>query len=283
MTFSIVAHDPDAAEWGVAVASKFLAAGAVVPFARAGAGAVATQSYANLAYGPDGLDRMGRGASAEEAVAAVTAADPQRALRQVGMVDASGGAATYTGDECFDWAGGLIGDGYACQGNILVGPRVVEAMAEAYEATTADLAGRLVAALEAGDRAGGDRRGRQSAGLLVVRSGGGYLGASDVAVDLRVDDHADPVPELARLLGLHRLLFPRPGDLDFVDVDEELAAELRSLLGAIGFDPGEGDGYDEALRRALFAWVGVENLEERWTDEARIERKVLEALRDAAT
>ncbi len=283
MTFSIVAHDPDAAEWGVAVASKFLAAGAVVPFAHAGAGAVATQSYANLAYGPDGPDRMGRGASAEEAVAAVTTADPQRALRQVGMVDASGGAATYTGDECFDWAGGLIGDGYACQGNILVGPRVVEAMAEAYEATTADLAGRLVAALEAGDRAGGDRRGRQSAGLLVVRSGGGYLGASDVAVDLRVDDHADPVPELARLLDLHRLLFPRPGDLDFVDVDEELAAELRRLLAGVGFDPGEGDGYDEALRRALFTWMGVENLEERWTDEARIERKVLEALRDAAT
>ncbi len=282
MTFSIVAHDPDADEWGVAVASKFLAAGAVVPFARAGAGAVATQSYANLSYGPEGLDRMGRGASAEEVVAAVTAADAQRALRQVGMVDASGGAATYTGDECFDWAGGLVGDGYACQGNILVGPRVIEAMAEAYEATSADLAGRLVAALTAGDRAGGDRRGRQSAGLVVVRSGGGYLGASDVAVDLRVDDHADPVPELARLLDLHRLLFPRPDDLDFVDIDAELAAELRRLLAGAGFDPGEGDGYDEPLRQALFAWVGVENLEERWTDEARIERKVLAALRDTA-
>lgn len=283
MTFSIVAYDPDASEWGVAVASKFLAAGAVVPFARAGAGAVATQSYANLAYGPEGLAMMERGMSAVETVAAVTAGDEQRALRQVGMVDAAGTAATFTGDECFDWAGGRIGDGYACQGNILTGPEVIDEMVAAFEAGSGDLAGRLVGALAAGDRAGGDRRGRQSAGLLVVRSGGGYLGASDVAVDLRVDDHPQPVTELGRLLELHRLLFPSPDDLEFLDVDVDLAAELRRLLVTVGFDPGEGSGYDDSLREALFAWVGVENLEARWSDGARIERKVLDLLRVAAT
>ncbi len=282
MTFSIVAWDPDASEWGVAVASKFLAAGAVVPYARAGAGAVATQSYANPAYGPEGLELMGRGAPAVEAVALVTAADEQRALRQVGMVDASGGAATFTGEECFEWAGGRTGEGYACQGNILVGSEVVDAMAATFESATGDLATRMVAALAAGDARGGDRRGRQSAALLVVRSGGGYLGASDVAVDLRVDDHADPVAELGRLLDVHRLLFPRPDDLDFVDIDEGLASELRRLLSAVGFDPGEGTGYDDTLRTALFGWVGVENLENRWSDDARIERKVLEVLRTAA-
>ena len=279
MTFSIVAWDPEAAEWGVAVASKFLAAGAVVPFARADAGAVATQSYANLAYGPDGLAMMEKGMSASEAIAAVTGADEQRALRQVGMVDASGGAATFTGDECFDWAGGRTGDGYACQGNILVGPEVVDAMASSFEGSSGGLAGRLVESLAAGDARGGDRRGRQSAALLVVRSGGGYLGASDVAVDLRVDDHPDPVAELRRLLDLHRLVFPRPDDLEFVEVDEVLAAEVRHVLSGLGFEPGEGVGYDERLRRALFAWVGFENLEERWTDEPRIERRVLDVLR----
>lgn len=281
MTFSIVAWDPDAApvEWGVAVASKFLAVGAVVPWARAGAGAVATQALANIAYGPDGLDALAAGTSAADVVERLTGADDERAQRQLGVVDSRGGAATYTGTECFDWAGGRTGEGYACQGNILVGPEVVHRMGEAFESTSGDLAARLAAALRAGDEAGGDRRGRQSAALFVVRAGGGYGGGTDAAVDLRVDDHAAPVGELERLLGIHRLLFPAPSDLDFLPIDDAVAGQLRDLLGAAGYDAGAGTGYDDMLKKKLYEYVGTENLEERWSDEAKIERKVLDHLR----
>lgn len=274
MTFSIVAADLDAqpsAEWGVAVASKFLAVGAVVPFARAGIGAIATQAFANIAYGPDGLHLLRRGLDAQGVVDSLTRADDMRAQRQLGVVDAQGRSATFTGDECFDWAGGVAGDGYCCQGNILTGPDVVDSMASAYEAGTGDLAQRLVAALRAGDEAGGDRRGRQSAALLVVREGGGYGGGTDKTVELRVDDDAQPVTELERLLDLHRLYFPRPEELEFVPVDDALGAELRSLL--------EKQGYSGDLKDALFAYVGTENLEERWRDETQIERAVLQHLR----
>ena len=209
MTFSIVAWDPEAHEWGVAVASKFLAAGSVVPWARAGAGAVATQAFANITYGPRGLALLGS-KSADEVVADLINADEEREHRQVGIVDGAGEAAAFTGSECFDWAGSRGGDGYTCQGNILTGPDVVETMAAAFEAASGDLAGRLQAALAAGDRAGGDRRGKQSAAMLIAREGGGYLGDSDIALDLRVDDHPEPVEELGRLLGIHRLLFPNP-------------------------------------------------------------------------
>ncbi|MDH3308332.1 MAG: DUF1028 domain-containing protein, partial [Acidimicrobiia bacterium] len=249
-------------------------------YAGAGVGAVATQSYANPVYGPDGLAAMAAGRSAAEAIEAVTSVDEQRALRQVGMVDAAGRAATFTGDECFDWAGGVTGDGYACQGNILTGPDVVRDMAAAYEAASGTLAERLLVALAAGDAAGGDQRGRQAAGVYVVRAGGGYLGGSDVAVDLRVDDHPDPVTELRRLYGIHRLLFPGPGELDFIDVDDDLAGELRTALRSRGYDPGEGPGYDRALSSALFVFAGTENLEARWSDEARIDRAVLDFLRN---
>jgi len=283
MTFSIVACDlaaADGAEWGVAVASKFLAAGSVVPWARAGAGAVATQALANIAYGPEGLAALAEGLHAEATVARLTSADPDRAHRQLGIVDEAGRSAGYTGASCLDWAGGRTGAGWACQGNILSGPDVVDAMVDAFEATGDDLAARLLAALDAGDGAGGDRRGRQSAALLVVRRGGGYLGDSDVAVDLRVDDHSDPVRELGRLLSVHRLLFPRPSDLDFVEIDTALASELRTLLSRRGVfvGPSEG-GYDDEVRSALFTFVGTENLELRWSDDAVIERLVLEALR----
>ncbi len=278
MTFSIVAHDPSGPEWGVAVASKFLAVGSVVPWARAGAGAVATQSYANVTYGPEGLIRMAWGESAQDVLHALIAGDEQRELRQVGIVDSAGRAATFTGAECFDWAGGRTGDGYACQGNILTGGDVVDAMAETFETTRGDLAGRLLAGLAAGDARGGDRRGRQSAALLVVREGGGYLSGSDVAVDLRVDDHPDPVAELGRLFDIHRLLFPHPEDLEFVPVDDGLADEMRAALLRLGYDPGSGSGYDLQLRDALFAWVGTENLEARWTDEPRVERGIVRAL-----
>ncbi len=281
MTFSIVAFEPDGdpPEWGVAVASRFLAVGAVVPWAQAGAGAIATQAFANVAYGPEGLDLLERGMDAEDVVARLTGSDERRDERQVGVVDASGGAATYTGRACMEWAGGRRGPGYACQGNILTGPEVVDAMVEAYTGASGRLAARLLAALSAGDAAGGDRRGRQSAALKVVRAGGGYGGGSDVAVDLRVDDHPDPVGELRRLWDLHNLYQPAPGDLAFVDVDDGLARELRTRLRAAGYEVGSGEGYDTALRDALFAFVGVENLEERWREGPVIERAVLQHLR----
>ena len=276
MTFSIVAADLNAApapEWGVAVASKFLAVGSCVGWARAGLGAVATQALANVSYGPDGLHMLRAGGSAEAVVDRLTEADEGRDHRQLGVVDAAGTAATFTGDSCFDWAGGVVGDGYCCQGNILAGPAVVEEMSRAFTAGSGELARRLLDALEAGEAAGGDRRGRQSAALLVVREGGGYDGRNDIAVDLRVDDHPDPIPELRRLFELHRWLVPRPEDLEFVPVDDAIAGELRSLLG---LPPG---GYDEAARDALREYVGTENLEERWSEEDLVERGILEHLR----
>src|SRR3954471_15672703 len=208
MTFSIVATADG--QWGVAVASKFLAVGAAVPAAEWGVGAVATQSFANLAYRPDGLRMLREGRSAQETLDALTAPDELREQRQAGIVDRDGRAATWTGSECHPWAGGRTGDGWAAQGNILTGPEVVDALAEAFETSTGPLSRRLADALLAGDRAGGDRRGRQSAVLLVVSEGGGYGGGSDVLVDLRVDDHPDPVTELQRLLDLHTLYFGKP-------------------------------------------------------------------------
>jgi uncharacterized Ntn-hydrolase superfamily protein len=275
MTFSIVAHDAHTREWGVAVASRFLAVGSVVAWAQAGAGAVATQSYANVRYGPEGLGLMASGLSADAAIRAVTDGDDDRELRQVGMVDAGGGTATFTGTACFPWAGGVAGEAYACQGNILTGPDVIGAMTGVFETADGDLASRLLAALTAGDEAGGDRRGRQSAALLVVREGGGYLAGSDRAVDLRVDDHPRPVSELARLLELHRLYQPGPDDLDFVPIHDALAQVIRSGLTERGYDCGSGHGYDDRLRQALFEWVGSENLEARWSDGTEIERRVL--------
>ena len=285
MTFSIVAWDPSASprEWGVAVASKFLAVGAVVPWARAGAGALATQAFANLAYGPDGLDRLAAGRSADAVVNGLTGPDEQREHRQLGVVDAQGRAANFTGAECFDWAGGRTGDGYSCQGNILTGPDVVQRMAQRFEKSKGELAVRLLAALRAGDEAGGDKRGRQSAAIFVVREGGGYGGGTDVSVSLRVDDHPDPVPELERLFDIHRLLFPRPEDLDFIRIDDALGTEIASLLRRAGYDaPDEAGGYGPGTRKTLFEFVGTENLEERWTDDDRIERKILEYLRARA-
>jgi uncharacterized Ntn-hydrolase superfamily protein len=284
MTFSIVAWDPSASprEWGVAVASKFLAVGAVVPWAKAGAGAVATQAFANLAYGPEGLERLAAGRTAEAVVNGLTGPDEQREHRQIGVVDSEGRAANFTGSECFDWAGGRTGKGYTCQGNILTGSDVVDRMCEAFERTKGELAVRLLAALRAGDEAGGDKRGRQSAAVLVVREGGGYGGGTDVSVSLRVDDHEAPVAELHRLFEIHRLLFPRPEDLDFVDVDDRLAGEIAGLLRSAGYPAPEESGYGEGTRKALFEFVGTENLEERWSDEPKIESKVLEYLRSRA-
>ena len=201
-TFSIVAHDPDRKEWGIGVASKFLAVGAVVPWAKADAGAVATQSFANTTYGPRGLELLARGKSAADVIQALTENDRQKDMRQVGVVDAAGNAANFTGPKCMPWAGAKSGKHYTCQGNLLAGEQVVTAMATAFEEAKGPLAWRILAALEAADKAGGDKRGKQSAALLVVRERGGYGGFDDRAVDFRVDDHKDPVPELARILAL---------------------------------------------------------------------------------
>jgi len=273
MTFSIVARSANGSAHGVAVASKFLAVGAVVPAAEADVGALATQSYANLAYRPQGLALLRTGVSAAGAVAGLTAADDGRAQRQVGVVGASGDGATFTGDDCHAWAGGVAGDGYAIQGNILTGPEVVAAMETAWRADPDQprLAVRLLAALRAGDGAGGDRRGRQSAALLVVAKGQGYGGTGDVLVDLRVDDHPDPVAELARLLDVHELLFGRPDPAALLDLTGDLAAEVRERLAARGHRADDLDA-------ALADWAGVENLEERMVP-GRIDPLVLDQLR----
>jgi uncharacterized Ntn-hydrolase superfamily protein len=273
MTFSIVAWDQEEREWGVAVASKFLAAGSVVSWARAGVGAIATQAYANVTYGPRGLDLLAA-ETADEVVAELTGSDPESAQRQLGVVDRNGQAAAFTGPECFDWAGSKIGDGYTCQGNILTGPEVVENMAAAFESTSGDLAARLLMAMSAGDTVGGDRRGKQSAAMLITREGGGYLGGTDVALDLRVDDHPEPVAELGRIIEVHRLLFPNPRDLDFVDIDDSLAGRMAVALSAAGFETNS-PAYDESLRKALFSWMGNENLEMRWSDDPVVDRTVL--------
>jgi uncharacterized Ntn-hydrolase superfamily protein len=238
VTYSIVALDAVTGDLGVATQSKFPAVGAVVPWARADAGAIATQSFANVRYGPDGLAMLADGASAADALARLVAGDPLREQRQAGIVDRHGGAATHTGRECFAWAGGRTGKGYAAQGNILAGAPVVDGIAETFEAGGKPFAELLVACLLAAEAAGGDRRGRQSAALLVVREGGGYGGGNDRLMDIRIDEHDDPVPELARVLDLHRLYLDRPPVESLRPLDESLGGELRRHLETLGAGPG---------------------------------------------
>jgi uncharacterized Ntn-hydrolase superfamily protein len=274
-TYSIVACDLEAEQWGVAVQSKFLAVGSVVPWAEPRVGAIATQSYANPRYGPEGLTLLREGRSAQETVDALTDADAGRDERQVGVVDGRGGAATFTGSACHEWAGGRTGKCYAAQGNILVSEATVDALATTFEANAhLSFAERLIECLAAAQAAGGDRRGQQSASLLVVEKDGGYAKLSDIVVDLRVDDHERPIAELLRLYALHHELFGVTPEEDWVDVDDDLGKELRSRLEKLGFD---GD-----LARAFNDWAGKENLEERVDGIARIDPVVLEALRKAS-
>lgn len=278
-TFSIVAYDPQAKEWGIGVQSKFLAVGAVVPWAKAKAGAVATQAWANLSYGPRGLELLQQGLSAADVVEQLTKDDPDREKRQLGVVDAQGRAASFTGKECLFWAGHIVGEHYCCQGNILVSEETVKAMARAYEETKGDLADRLVAALLAGQEAGGDSRGQQGAGLLVVKDKGGYGGFIDRMIDLRVDDHPTPILELQRILELHRLYFGQTDPQKLVKLEGPVVKELQGIMLRTGHYTGPVSGaYDEATRTALRKLVGIENLEDRWRDDDLIDGVVLDFL-----
>lgn len=280
MTFSLVARDPRTGDLGIAVQSKFLAVGAVVPWARAGVGAIATQSWANTGYGTRGLELLASGLSASAALEQLLVSDEGRMLRQVGMVGVAGPPVTYTGDKCFSWAGGKTGADYACQGNILVGEETVLAMAHTFEQTPGPLARRLLAALAAGQAAGGDSRGQQSAALLVVRENGGYGGFTDRMIDLRVDDHPQPIQELQRLLQLHELYLSPSDPNNILTIDRPLASELQRLLILSGDYQGRVNGkYDEPTRQAFRAFTGRENLEERWFEDARLDRVVLDFLR----
>ena len=282
-TFSIVAYCAEEEAWGVAVASKFPAVGAVVPWARAGAGAVATQSYAKMGFGPDGLALMRDGLSANEALSRLLEADVSRETRQVALVDARGGVAAHTGGECHDWAGHLTGDGFSAQGNLLAGESVVEAMAARFRRAEGELADRLVAALRAGEIAGGDKRGKQSAAVLVARPNGGYGGDNDRYLDLRVDDAAEPVADLIDLVKLHHLYFQPPRAEDALPIDEGIARELQAIMIGQGYMTGEVNGmWDEVCQQVFRMLIGNENLEMRWTPEKRgqsIDRVALEYLR----
>ena len=272
MTYSIAACDLAAGQWGVATQSKFLAVGSVVPWAEPYVGAIATQAYANPRYGPQGLALLRDGMSAEETVERLTSADDGRAHRQLGVVDGDGRSATYTGAECNAWAGGRAGTGYAAQGNILVSGETVDALAGTFEASAGKpLAERLLDCLDAAEAAGGDSRGRQSAALLVVERDGGYASLSDVLVDLRVDDHPDPLVELRRIYRAHDVLFGSTPRDQWLPVDDELRAELDDLLHRVGHPD-------------LASWAGVENLEERVREagEDSIDPVVLDRLRESA-
>jgi uncharacterized Ntn-hydrolase superfamily protein len=271
-TYSIVACDLEAAQWGVAVQSKFLAVGSVVPWAEPHVGAVATQAYANPRYGPQGLQLLREGLSSQQVVDRLTGADDGRDHRQLGVVDAEGNGATYTGKECLHWAGGRTGAGYAAQGNILVSAETVDALADTFEATAGrPLAERLIDCLAAAQEAGGDSRGQQSSALLVVERDGGYAQMSDVVVELRVEDHERPIEELRRIYVLHDEIFGQTPRERWLDVDEALGAELRERLAKLGYD---GD-----LREAFPRWAGKENLEDRVDGVEQIDPVVLEALR----
>jgi len=274
MTFSIVACDLEEQTWGVAVASKFPAVGAVVPWAQAEVGAVATQSFANTSFGPRGLAMMATGLSAKETLARLLQDDPDKELRQVGLVDVKGSSATFTGSGCFNWAGGVSDTGYAIQGNILKNERVVPAMEKKFLETTGSLPARLHAALLAGDRAGGDKRGRQSAAIYVVKPKGGYGGFIDRWIDYRVDDHEDPVLRLGELLSLHDLFFGKSPDKDRVKIEGKAEKQLKDILTRTGYLK-KGKTFKDAFNE----FIGNENFEERADPEATwIDKPVLKYL-----
>ncbi|MDQ7026982.1 MAG: DUF1028 domain-containing protein [Anaerolineae bacterium] len=282
-TFSIVAYDPDEKAWGVAVASKFLAVAALVSWAKADVGAVATQSFINMRYGSDGLALLAEGQSASEALARLLKDDNDREKRQVALVDAQGRVAAHTGKECHDYAGHKLGTHFSIQGNILTGADVLDAMADTYRSSSGELADRLLATLRAGESAGGDKRGKQAAGILVVKPNGGYGGNNDRYLDLRVDDDDKPIKKLAQLLETHHLYFGSPKPEDQLVINEEIARELQNIMVSQGYLGGEVNGtWDEVAQQAFWVLVGNENLEERWSPDKnpkQIDRVALDYLR----
>lgn len=280
MTFSIVAFDPANGDLGVAVQSKFPNVGVSIPFAKAGVGAVATQSYCNTSYGPRGLALLENGASPRQAVNILIGDDEQRDYRQVGIIDARGRAASFTGAQCFDWAGDGQGACCSAQGNTLAGPQVVEGMVRGFEGAEGSLAERLLAALQAGQAGGGDRRGQQSAALLVVRAGGGYGGFDDRYVDISVYDHPTPIAELERLYAIHRLTYFRSDPDRLARIDAAIADELQQMMRARGFYKGAATGIcDDATLKALRDFMGWENYDERIRSDDLIDLEVLADMR----
>ena len=279
-TFSLVAFDPANGDLGIAVASKFLAVGSVVPWAQAGVGAIATQSWANTRYVPLALEMLKQGLTPEQVGAALSTSDEHAAQRQFGIVDAHGRGFTFTGAQCFSWAGGIVGNNFAAQGNILAGAQVVDALAATFDNSRGALAERLLNALAAGQRAGGDKRGQESAALLVVRARGGYGGFNDRYIDLRVDDHATPIDELKRLLELHHLYLDKSNPDDLIAIDENIARELQTLLAKRGYPVSVSGVWDEPSQMAFREFGGVENLEERLQEGPFIDKVVLKFLRE---
>ncbi|WP_284036329.1 DUF1028 domain-containing protein [Neobacillus sp. 114] len=279
MTFSIVGYDPVEKEWGIAVQSKFLGVGAVVPWAKAGVGAVATQSYANTAYGPRALELMEQGKSAQETLEAILADDPDKEIRQVGLIDANGDAATFTGSACYNWAGGVTGPHFSAQGNILVDEKTVQAMSEIFQKAEGTLAERLLAALDAGQEAGGDNRGKQSAALYVVKEKGGYGGYNDRYIDLRVDDHPDPIKELIRIYQLQRLYFSTSKPEKIASVEGKVKTEVTQHLKRLGYLPGD-DTSDDEIYQALTTFIHTENFEMREQKRGWIDLEVLEFMKN---
>ncbi len=283
-TFSIVARDATTGDLGIIVQSKFPAVGSVVPWARANVGAIATQAWANVSYGPRGLDMLSEGMTAPEVLDALISSDSGYAHRQVGLVDAAGRAVAFTGEECMEWAGHVVGDGYACQGNILAGEDVVVSMAEAYETAEGDLIDKLFAALKAGQAAGGDRRGMQSAAILVVREGGGYEGGSDRYVDVRVDDHPSPIEELERIFKIYDMTLLSREDLsNLLTIQGEVSQKIQEALVTLGLlDTVLAGGFSTVANDALQKYISINNFENKMRDDGTIWRSVYEyLLRDA--
>lgn len=278
-TFSIVGADPRTGEVGVAVQSKFLAVGAVVPWAKANVGAVATQSWANTSYGPRGLQLLEQGMSPEEVIAALVLDDEGKDLRQVAVINADGEASAFTGSECYDWAGHKVGRNHSAQGNILVSEETVTAMGETFERVEGTLAERLIEALAAAQQAGGDSRGKQSAAVYVLQEGAGYGGYNDVKVDLRVDDHPEPIEELRRLYKLHEL-FGTPAE-EFLDLEGDVFEDVKRQLVKLGFlDTIDYPTYDGTVKEALKTFALRENFDDRWSEENQIDEKVYAFLKE---
>ena len=277
-TFSIVAADPETGEVGVAVQSKFLAVGSVVPWAKANVGAVATQSWANTAFGPEGLALLEKGLSPEEVIDKLVADDPDRSLRQVAVINAEGEASAFTGHECYDWAGHMIGKHHSCQGNILISEETVSEMSRTFEASEGPLAERVLKAVAAAQHAGGDSRGKQSAAVYVVQEGAGYGGYNDVKVDLRVDDHPEPIEELQRLYELHKM-YAAPSEDKLAIGGDVLKTVVEQLVKLSLLGMGDYNSYNAEVKEALKAFVLRENFDDHWSEEALIDESVLAYLK----